>query len=332
MFGHHESAQAKVLYAQDVTGGWEDVHHVKIEFVLEVRPPAGQAFRAKATHHFIMFEHYPQVGDVVNVKYNPKSLEAVLDLKDDIRYGDKRLKHDEQAQRQAGQARRDALLSAPPGTPLSSAGGARRNHLAPKTQEAMKLLEEAQRRLNQVPGGAGMADSDDPEMQELLEQAQAFERRAKQGAPANSAGGALDPELQELMEMEEAERQAKLAREQQAARGGQMPAGFPGVAAPTNPQAAMGPAEMDMLRRELEYTGASGQAKILRKQQAGAPVQHLTPFFVEVQVQPDAMGFPFTASFTTWIDTSRGALMEGYMLPVKYDPQNTARIVFLLPA
>ena len=301
MFGHHESAQATVLYAQDVTGSWEDRSHVKIEFVLEVRPPNGQAFRAKATHHFIMFTDYPQVGDVVNVKYNPKSLEAELDLKDDMRYGELGLKHKEQAQRQAAQVQRDALLSAQPGTPLAPAGGARRNL--------------------------------DPELQALVQQAEEFERRAKQGAPANSAGGALDPELQELMDMEEAERQAKQAGGQQMSGFKHiMPPGVPGMAAPTNPQTAMGPAETQMLRQELEYTGASGQAKLLRKQQAGAPVQHLTPFLVEVQVQPDNMGFPFTASFTTWIDTSRGTLLEGYMLPVKYDPQNISRIVFLLPA
>lgn len=331
MFGHHESAQATVLYAQDVTGSWEDAHHVKIEFVLEVRPPNGQAFRAKATHHFIRFTDYPQVGDVVYVKYDPKSLEVQLDVKDDNRYGEKGLKRKRDIEREAEQAQRDALLSAPPGTPLASAGGARRN-LDPKLQEAQALVAEAARRLKQIPDGVGMAESDDPELQELLQQAQEFERRAKQGAPANSAGGALDPELQELMRLEEAERQAKLARERQDARGGQMPAGFPGMASPVNPQAAMGPAEMQMLRQELEYTGTSGQAKLLRKQQAGAPVQRLTPFLVEVQVQPDNMGFPFTASFTTWIDTSRGTLLEGYTLPVKYDPQNPARIVFLLPA
>ena len=117
MFGHHESAQAKVLYAEDMTGNWEDVHHVKIEFVLEVHPPNGQTFKAKATHHFIMFTHYPQVGDVVNVKYHPKNLEVELDLKDDIRYGEQRLKHQEQARRQEAQARRDALLATPPETP-----------------------------------------------------------------------------------------------------------------------------------------------------------------------------------------------------------------------
>ena len=117
MFGHHESAQAKVLSTGDVSGGWEDVHHVKIEFVLEVHPPTGQAFRASATHHFIQFTRYPKVGDMVNVKYDPKSLKVELDLKDDIRYGEKGLKHQEQAQRQAAQARRDALLKEPPGTP-----------------------------------------------------------------------------------------------------------------------------------------------------------------------------------------------------------------------
>lgn len=113
---HHEPAPATVLYAQDVSGNWEDMYHVKIEFVLEVHPPNGQAFRAKATHHFFMLTPYPQVGDVVNVKYHPKSREVELDLKDDIRYGEKGLKHQQQVERQAAQARRDALLEAPPGT------------------------------------------------------------------------------------------------------------------------------------------------------------------------------------------------------------------------
>ena len=269
MFGHHESAQATVLFAEDVTGQWENQAYSKIEFVLEVRAPTGQTFRAKTTHHFITFTHYPQVGDVVNVKYNPKSLEASLDLKDDVRYGELHLKYQHQVDRQAGKAQRDALLAAPPGTLASS-----------------PLLK-----------GINPAD--------------------------------LDPELLELVRLEEAERLAKQAREQQAA---QMPAGFPGMAATGNPQAAMGLAEAQRLRQELEYTGASGQAKILRKQQAGAPVQHLTPFLVEVLVQPDASGYPFQSSFTAWIDTSKGTLIEGYTIPVKYDPQNTARMAFLLPA
>ncbi|HEU5199441.1 MAG TPA: hypothetical protein VFU32_07380 [Ktedonobacterales bacterium] len=278
MFGHHESAQATVLFAEDVTGQWENQGYSKIEFVLEVRAPTGQTFRAKTTHHFITFTHYPQVGDVVNVKYNPKSLEASLDLKDDTRYGELHLKYQQQVDRQAGKAQRDALLAAAPGTPVSS-----------------PLLK-----------GINPAD--------------------------------LDPELMELVRMEEAERLAQSGGQQMptfkqimAARGTQMPAGFPGMAAPGNPQTAMGPAEAQRLRQELEYTGASGQAKILRKQQTGQPVQHHTPFLVEVLVQPDAQGFPFQCAFTAWIDTSKGTLTEGYTIPVKYDPQNTARMVFLLP-
>ncbi len=294
MFGHHESAQAKVLLAEMVFGFWEEEHHTNYEFVLEVYPANGQAFRAKTRHHFLNFTPHPEVGHMVNVTYDPKSLEVKLDLKDDDRYGEKGLKHKQQAGRQAEKARIDELLSAPPGTPVSS-----------------PLLK-----------GINPADLD-PELLELVRMEEA-ERLAKQAASASAAGSAgragLDPELQELMQMEEAERLA--------ARGAQMPAGFPGMAAP---QAAMGPAEAQRLRQELEYTGASGQAKILRKQQAGAPVQHLTPFLVEVLVQPDASGYPFQCSFTAWIDTSKGTLMEGYTIPVKYDPQNTARMAFLIP-
>jgi len=153
MFGHHEAAQAKVLYAQDVSGMLEDVHHVKMEFVLEVHPPNGQPFRAKATHHFITFTHYPQVGDIVNVKYHPKNQEVELDLKGDTRYGVKGLKHQEHVARQAGQARRDALLSAPPGTlaPASSIGSAGMADLDPELQALMDL-EEAERRAAQADG------------------------------------------------------------------------------------------------------------------------------------------------------------------------------------
>ena len=275
MFGHHhEPAQATVLYAEIVIGKWEEEHHVNVEFVLEVHPLTGQAFRTKTTHHFYSFTPYPKVGDTVNVKYDPKILKVELDLTHDDRYDWKGLKHKQQAEHQAEQARRDALLSASPGTPASSATSA---------------------------GGAGMVG--------------------------------LDPELQALMHLEEAERRAAQAGGQQwTVQGVQMPAGFPGMATPINAQAAMALAEAQMLRHHLESTGASGQANILRKQQAGDPIQRFAPFFVEVLVQPDAMGFPFQCSFTTWIDTSKGMLMEGSTLPVKYDPQNPSRMVFLFPA
>lgn len=268
MFGHHESAQATVLYAEIVFGKLEEEHHTKVELVLEVHPLNGQAFRAKTTHHFFNFTPHPQVGDVVNVKYNPKSLSVELDLSHDDRYDLKGLKHKEQVDREAAKARRDALLAAPPGSLASS-----------------PLLK-----------GINPAD--------------------------------LDPELLEMVMQEEAERLAA----QQAAPGTQMPAAFPGMAAPANPQAVPGLTEAQALRRELEYSGASGQAKILRKQQAGAPVQQFVPFWVEALVQPDTTSYPFQCSFTTWIDSSRGTLVEGYTLPVRYDPQNTARVVFAFSA
>ena len=104
------------------------------------------------------------------------------------------------------------------------------------------------------------------------------------------------------------------------------------MAAQVDPQAAMALSQAQMLRQELEQSGASGKATILRKQEVGAPIHHFASFFVEVQVQPDSMGYPFQCAFTTWIDTRKGTLMEGYTLPVKYDPQNTARMVFPFPA
>ena len=179
MFGHHQPAQATVLYVQDVTGILEDEHHVKMEFVLEVHPPDGQAFRAQTTHHFLRWRPYPQVGDVVNVKYHPTSRAVALELKDDIRYGEKGLKHrqhaqrqaaqarrdalrygekglkhQQHAQRQAAQARRDALLAAPPGTPPASATSASDARMAELDPELRALLdlEEAERRAAQADG------------------------------------------------------------------------------------------------------------------------------------------------------------------------------------
>ena len=151
MFGHHyQPAQATVLYAEIVFGHWEEEHHTKVEFVLEVHPPTGQAFRAKTTHHFYSFTPHPSVGDTVNVKYDPNSLKVELDLSHDDRYDLKGLK----AERKAEQARRDALLSAPPGTPATSAnskGGFGMAALDPELQALMDQ-EEAERRAAQADG------------------------------------------------------------------------------------------------------------------------------------------------------------------------------------
>src|SRR6185437_14922017 len=150
MFGHHhESAQAKVLYAEMVTTAWEEEHHTTYEFVLEVQPPNGQAFRAKTRHAFPSFTPHPEVGDVVYVKYDPKNQHVELHVQGDNRYGWEGEKHKQQVQRQAEQAQRDALLSAPPGTPVSPANALGGAGLDPELQELMRL-EEAERQAGQA--------------------------------------------------------------------------------------------------------------------------------------------------------------------------------------
>ena len=202
MFGHHESAQATVLYAEDITSLHGDQRHSKIEFVLEVRPPTGQAFRAKTTHSFFVFTPYPQVGDVVNVTYDPKSLEVELDLHHDDRYDWKGLKHEQQVERQADQARRDALLAAPPGTPGSSthsAGGAGTGSPDPALQELLRR-EEAERQAApagrqqwtgqgaQTPTGfPGTASPVNPHAQMSWEEAQALRGELKHSGVSGQA-------------------------------------------------------------------------------------------------------------------------------------------------
>ncbi len=118
MFGKSlEPAEATVL---DTNRHYQNPQYLKMELVLEVHPPTGQAFRATASYHFYGAAAKPQVGDVVNVKYNPKSLKVELDLKEDPRYGEKRTSLEQQLKRQEEQARRAALLAAPPGKPLAS--------------------------------------------------------------------------------------------------------------------------------------------------------------------------------------------------------------------
>lgn len=114
MFDKYQSAEATIL--EDITGGQN-----KKEFGLEVHPPDGPAFRAIASYHLpFRSARKPRVGDVVKVKYHPKSRKVKLDVKDDVRYGMKREALERQFKRQEAQARRAALLATPPGMPLSS--------------------------------------------------------------------------------------------------------------------------------------------------------------------------------------------------------------------
>lgn len=105
MFGKHlEPAEATVLFVE-----LSSSHHI-YEFILDVRTASGKVFRVDKKQEFIPFTH-PEVGDVVKVKYNPKNMKVEFDLKGDIRY-------DARAREAAARARRDAILSSQPGTPL----------------------------------------------------------------------------------------------------------------------------------------------------------------------------------------------------------------------
>ena len=236
--GHHETAQAKVLFAEMVITAWEEEHHTTYEFVLEVQPPNGQAFREKTRHAFPSFTPHPEVGDVVYVKYDPKSLKIELHLHGDNRYGWEGEKHKEQMRHQAEQAQRDALLAAPPGTPLPS---------------------------SHPRGGAGMAG--------------------------------LDPELQALMHLEEAERRAQQAGGQQQwnVQAVQMPGGFPGMAAQVDPQAAMALSQAQMLRQELEQSGASGRRPSCGSRRWARRFTTLPHFSLRCRCSQTAWVTPFNA-------------------------------------
>lgn len=110
LFGKHfEEAEATVLFVEMLTA-YTNTGYQPYQFILEVRTQSGQTFRTTVKEHFVLFNH-PEVGDVVKVQYDPKSQQVKLDTKGDIRY-------DAHTKELARKAHYDAILSAPPGTPL----------------------------------------------------------------------------------------------------------------------------------------------------------------------------------------------------------------------
>jgi hypothetical protein len=110
MFGKHfEAAEATVLFVE-ILNSFTNTEWQPYQFILEVRTQSGQTLRTTVKEHFVLFNH-PEVGDVVKVQYDPKSQQVKLDTKGDIRY-------DVHAKELARKAQRDAILSAPAGTPL----------------------------------------------------------------------------------------------------------------------------------------------------------------------------------------------------------------------
>ena len=80
----------------------------KFDFVVDVQPEGREAFRAEVVESFWLTGLHPGVGDIVKVRYDPKSLKTVFDLKGDPRY-------DLKARRDGDEARKQALLRGKPG-------------------------------------------------------------------------------------------------------------------------------------------------------------------------------------------------------------------------
>jgi hypothetical protein len=82
---HGEAAQATVVSVDQrshlTSNELRDYDHV-----LEVRPADRPAFRADVRDKFWIAGLRPQAGDVLKVRFDPKSLETVFDLEGDPRY------------------------------------------------------------------------------------------------------------------------------------------------------------------------------------------------------------------------------------------------------
>lgn len=83
---HGLTAQALVLSVREGShlggnGSWQ-----KYDFVLEVRPEGRPPFRAEVRERFYIIERKPAEADLVPVKYDPESLQAIFDLTGDPRF------------------------------------------------------------------------------------------------------------------------------------------------------------------------------------------------------------------------------------------------------
>lgn len=56
------------------------------DFIVDVRPAEGPAFRAEIQETFVVMGLKPKAGDVVDVIFNPSSREVMFDLDGDPRY------------------------------------------------------------------------------------------------------------------------------------------------------------------------------------------------------------------------------------------------------
>ena len=81
---HGESADARVLEI-DVPGNQSPGAFLTHKFVVEVQPAGAEPFQAQVKDAFNVF-WAPKRGDLLKVRFNPKSRKVAFDLKGDPRY------------------------------------------------------------------------------------------------------------------------------------------------------------------------------------------------------------------------------------------------------
>jgi Short C-terminal domain len=134
MFGKKMvEGKARILACEGVTSGnsGTDLHGklwMHYKYIVEVHPAGGSAFRAEVK---VKAAHSPNVGDLVNARYDVSSHKVELILEGDPRY-------DPKLRRAEKKAKRDELLHG--GAPAAVGTG-----LDPELQALMDM-EEAERR------------------------------------------------------------------------------------------------------------------------------------------------------------------------------------------
>ncbi len=86
-------------------------------------------------------------------------------------------------------------------------------------------------------------------------------------------------------------------------------------------------AQHNELHNELLRSGSEGTATILSVNEMGFSVPPLVAYLVDVQVKPVFGGASFTCSLAAWIDPRQRTIAPGNSVQVRYDPQNTSRII-----
>lgn len=85
--------------------------------------------------------------------------------------------------------------------------------------------------------------------------------------------------------------------------------------------------EQKKLRDELLLSGSEGMATVLRIWERGAAVPPLVRYVLKVEVRPGSSDAPFTRSLRTFLDPKTHTIAAGSTVPVRYDPQDTSRII-----